>query len=102
MVMARGRLPRPHHMRKKLIFPLDIMIPMVNNKNMTGQELKEWRRKWGLSQGELGRLLRVAGFSISRWETGSRAIPSFLQLALEALENRMEKEDKHGRNQEAK
>ena len=68
---------------------------------MTGQELKEWRRKWGISQGELGRLLGVAGFSVSRWETGTRAIPSFLPLALEALENHMEKEGKHGHNQEA-
>jgi DNA-binding XRE family transcriptional regulator len=100
MVMARGRLPPPHHMRKKLIFPLDIMIPMVNNKNMTGQELKEWRRKCGLSQEELGRLLGVARFSVSRWEIGTRTIPSFLHLALEALENRMAKGGKHGHNQE--
>jgi len=62
---------------------------------MTGQELKEWRRKWGISQGELGRLLGVAGFSVSRWETGTRAIPSFLALALKALENQMEKEGQH-------
>jgi transcriptional regulator with XRE-family HTH domain len=77
------------------------MIPMVNNKAMTGQELKEWRRKRGLSQEELGRLLGVARFSVSRWEIGTRAIPSFLPLALEALENRMEKGGRHGHNQEA-
>ena len=68
---------------------------------MTGQELKEWRRKWRLSQEELGGLLGVARFSISRWEIGTRAIPSFLLLALEALENRMEKIGRHGHNQEA-
>ncbi|MBM4295056.1 MAG: helix-turn-helix transcriptional regulator [Deltaproteobacteria bacterium] len=77
------------------------MIPMGNNKAMRGEELKEWRRKWGLSQDELGRLLGVARFSVSRWEIGTRAIPSFLTLALEALENRMEKGGKHGQNQEA-
>ena len=77
------------------------MIPMVNNKDMTGQELKEWRHKVGLSQEELGRLLGVARFSVSRWEREARAIPSFLPLALEALENRLKKEGKHGHNQKA-
>jgi transcriptional regulator with XRE-family HTH domain len=59
---------------------------------MTGQELQEWRRKWGLSQEDLGRALGVIRVSVSRWETGARAIPSFLPLALEALENRIIKE----------
>lgn len=81
--------------------PLDIMIPMVNNEAMTGQELKEWRRKWGLSQEELAKHLGVFRFSVSRWETGTRAIPSFLSLALEALENRMLKGGKNGHNPQA-
>lgn len=55
---------------------------------MTGQDLKEWRRKWGLSQEDLGRALGVYRVTITRWETGTRAIPSFLPLALEALEHR--------------
>jgi transcriptional regulator with XRE-family HTH domain len=69
---------------------------------MTGKELQEWRRKWGFSQDELAKALGVFRVSVSRWETGTRAIPSFLPLALEALENRMEKGGKHGHNQEAK
>jgi DNA-binding XRE family transcriptional regulator len=68
---------------------------------MTAQELKEWRRKWGLSQDELAKALGVFRVSVSRWETETRAIPSFLPLALEALENRMQKGGKHGHNQEA-
>jgi DNA-binding transcriptional regulator YiaG len=63
---------------------------------MTGQELKEWRRKWGLSQDALARTLGVFRESVSRWETGTRAIPFCLSLALEALENRFEKERDHG------
>jgi len=98
---GKGQTAKLSLMRKNLIFPLDNTIPMVNNKAMTGQELKQWRRKWGLSQEELGRLLGVARFSVSRWEIGTRAIPSFLPLALEALENRMKKGGKHGHNQEA-
>jgi DNA-binding transcriptional regulator YiaG len=77
------------------------MIPMDNNEAIPGQELKEWRSKLGLSQDELGKLLGVARFSVSRWEIGTRTIPSFLSLALEALENRIKKGGKHGRNQEA-
>lgn len=68
---------------------------------MTGQDLKEWRRKMGLTQEDLARRLDVIRLTVARWETGTRAIPSFLPLALEALENRMEKGGKHGHNQEA-
>jgi DNA-binding transcriptional regulator YiaG len=69
---------------------------------MTGQELKEWRRKWGLSQEGLANRLGVIKITVTRWEIGTRAIPSFLPLALEALENHIEKGGKHGNNQEAK
>lgn len=68
---------------------------------MTGQELKEWRRKRGLTQEDLARRLGVIRLTVARWETATRAIPSFLQLALEALENRMEKGGKNGNNPQA-
>ncbi len=68
---------------------------------MTGKELLEWRRKWGLTQEKLAKALGVFRVSVSRWEIGTRAIPSFLPLALEALENRMEKGGKHGHNPQA-
>jgi DNA-binding transcriptional regulator YiaG len=72
------------------------MEPMVTIKTMTGKELQEWRQKWGLSQEMLAQSLGVFRESVSRWETGARAIPSFLPLALEALENRFKKEKDHG------
>jgi DNA-binding transcriptional regulator YiaG len=65
---------------------------------MTGQELKEWRRKWGLTQEGLAQRLGVIKVTVARWETRTRAIPSFLPLALEALENHMKKEGKNGHN----
>ncbi|MCL5123045.1 MAG: helix-turn-helix domain-containing protein [Deltaproteobacteria bacterium] len=61
---------------------------------MTGKELQEWRRKRGLTQEGLARRLGVIRLTVARWETGTRAIPSFLPLALEALENRLKKEEK--------
>jgi predicted transcriptional regulator len=61
---------------------------------MTGQDLKNWRKKWSITQGELAQQLGTYQETISRWERGKRGIPSHLYLALEALENRLRKEGK--------
>ncbi len=61
---------------------------------MTGQELKEWRRMRGLTQEDLARRLGVIRLTVARWETGSRSVPSFLSLALEALEYQIKMEAK--------
>jgi len=64
---------------------------------MKGKELQEWRRKWGQSQEGLARRLGVIRVTVARWETGIRAIPPFLPLALAALEYNMKKErEGHG------
>jgi DNA-binding transcriptional regulator YiaG len=60
---------------------------------MTGEELKNWREHWSLTQAELARLLGTYQETISRWERGVRGIPSYLALALEALEHRLQKEE---------
>jgi transcriptional regulator with XRE-family HTH domain len=52
---------------------------------MTPKELKKWRAENGYLQGELAAILGVAMMSVSRWETGTRSIPSFLHLALKAI-----------------
>jgi DNA-binding transcriptional regulator YiaG len=52
---------------------------------MKPQELRKWREENGYTQDELAGILGVAMFSVSRWETGTRAIPSFLHLALKAI-----------------
>jgi len=54
-----------------------------------------------LTQESLAKALGVSRVSVARWETGVRAIPSFLPLTLEALEYRMkveamQTEDGHG------
>ena len=56
---------------------------------MDGDGLKLWRKKRGITQVELARMLGTYQVTIARWETGSRKIPFLLPLALEALENRM-------------
>ena len=61
---------------------------------MIGADLKNWRKKWGITQGELARMLGTYQETISRWEREKRGVPSHLSLALEALENRLRKEGK--------
>jgi len=48
---------------------------MIDKKEI-GQRLKIIRKDRGLSQKELGRLIRREGSEISRWETGKHGIPS--------------------------
>jgi transcriptional regulator with XRE-family HTH domain len=56
---------------------------------MNGEDLKLWRKKCGITQVELARMLGTYQVTIARWETGVRKIPFLLPLALEALEKRM-------------
>jgi DNA-binding transcriptional regulator YiaG len=61
---------------------------MTNGYNniMTPMELKQWRKKNGYTQITLAKALNVYQETVARWETGVREIPSFLHLALDALE----------------
>jgi DNA-binding transcriptional regulator YiaG len=63
---------------------------------MIGSDLKNWRKKWSITQVTLAEMLGTYQVTIARWETGARKIPFLLPLALEALENRMRKEQDHG------
>ncbi len=56
---------------------------------MNKDELKQFRERIGLNQGELSKALSVAGNTVSRWELGTREIPKFLPLALETIERRL-------------
>ena len=54
---------------------------------MNRKELKKWRSNNNYSQSQLARALGVDTMTVSRWERGVRKkIPSFLALALRALE----------------
>ena len=57
---------------------------------MVANELKLWRKKWGITQVDLARMLGTYQVTVARWETGSRGIPFLLSLALEALDHRMQ------------
>jgi predicted transcriptional regulator len=64
---------------------------------MNGNELKLWRKRWGITQVELAEMLGTYQVTIARWETGARKIPFLLPLALEALEHRSSQLAKQGK-----
>lgn len=60
---------------------------------MEKEDLKAFREKWNLTQGELAKLLKVETNTVSRWEIGERKIPSFLDLALKTVERELSKKN---------
>lgn len=56
---------------------------------MAPQELIAYRERLELTQQELADKLGVDRVTIARWETGTRAIPVFLHLALETVERKL-------------
>ena len=71
------------------------------NSAMKPEELKKWRAESGYTQDELAKILGVYLVSVSRWETGTRSIPSFLHLALKAIPKKGG-DKKQGRTAKAK
>lgn len=55
---------------------------------MSPKELTAWIEASGYNRLELAEMLGVSNVSVSRWEHGTREIPSFLHLALECLEKK--------------
>jgi transcriptional regulator with XRE-family HTH domain len=53
---------------------------------MTPADLIKWRTDRGLSSEALATFLGVSRKTVSSWENGKHAIPSFLPLALSALD----------------
>lgn len=55
---------------------------------MTGEELKSRRKKLSFTQEEFANELKVATNTVARWERDERAIPPYLDLALETIERK--------------
>lgn len=58
------------------------------NSRMTPQELIAFRERLEMTQQQLADKLGVDRVTIARWETGTRAIPVYLGLALETVERK--------------
>jgi len=56
---------------------------------VTPAELRAWRQTWNYAtQAELARALGLQPLAVTRWENGTRKMPTFLPLALETLARR--------------
>ena len=64
---------------------LDNMSSLHYTHNMKAKELRKWRLNNGYTQEQLGAILGVTVFTISRWESETSGIPNFLHLALTAI-----------------
>ena len=60
---------------------------MTNPRIRTGEDLREYRERIGMSQEQLGQLLEIPRNTVARWERGEVAIEKrrMLELALRAL-----------------
>ncbi|HEX8248984.1 MAG TPA: helix-turn-helix domain-containing protein [Pyrinomonadaceae bacterium] len=59
---------------------------------MEAKEFKRKRISLGLTQTELAEMLDVKPNTISRYETGLLSVSRTVELALEAIENKLKKE----------
>lgn len=82
--------------KKKIILFLDNIGESSIFNYMKGRDLTEWQKRWSLTQIKLAQALGVDVMTVSRWERGVQAPTPVLPLALEALENRIRKEQEHG------
>lgn len=65
---------------------------------MTGEDLRAWRVRLGLTQEDLATALRTTATTVARWERGESGIPGHLELALEGLEGRVQQDAPQERN----
>lgn len=59
--------------------------------NVNANELITYREKIGLTREELARELKTSYVTVFRWEKGERAMPPYLELALETIERKLSK-----------
>ncbi len=60
---------------------------------MTGQEIKEWRNRHGLTQEQFAREVGVSWSTIAKWEIGQRSPNRFTRPMLENAIRRLEKRE---------
>ena len=83
----------PLNEKKFTIRVILFLIYCMTNGNilaMTGKDLKEWRREYGLTQAALAKHLNVAWATVARWEINVRKIPPYLHLALATIAREIE------------
>jgi len=60
---------------------------------MTGKRFRQIRRKLGLSQSQLAKLLGVWPNTVAIWDRGEKPIPVMVELCLKLLLEKKQKEE---------
>jgi DNA-binding XRE family transcriptional regulator len=63
-------------------------VATLHSRQVPAFDLRAWRRAHGLTLKQLAATLGVYWITVQRWETGAQAIPPYLHLALERLEQK--------------
>jgi DNA-binding XRE family transcriptional regulator len=64
-------------------------VATLHTRQVPAFDLRSWRRSHGLTLKQLAGVLGVYWITVQRWETGAQAIPPYLHLALERLEQKV-------------
>jgi DNA-binding transcriptional regulator YiaG len=64
-------------------------VATLHSRQVPTFDLRAWRRSHGLTLKALASVLGVYWITVQRWETGAQAIPPYLHLALERLEQKV-------------
>src|SRR5260370_15238865 len=78
------RVPRPHAGARRLRGrPLDLHRSKYGL--LTAEDIRSLRERFGLTQGELGLLLRLGQNTLSRWEAGRNVQTAAMDVLLRVL-----------------
>lgn len=64
---------------------IKVTVPSLQTKDITGETLREYRKRNKLTQDELASKLEVAKDTVSAWERGARELPGTVRMWLEAV-----------------
>lgn len=64
---------------------------------MTGKRFKQIRRKLGLSQSQLAKLLGVWPNTVAHWDRGDKPIPGPIELCMKLLLEKKQRGESNGK-----
>ena len=82
-IHIKGMMEDGEHIPEGDEFYAFVSVPVDKGK-ITGEHLRSYRKKYGLTQAELAETLGVTKESISEWERNRRGLPGTVKFALAA------------------
>ncbi len=86
MLHIRGMLEDGEYIPEGDDFYAVVSVPItkLSSDKITGKYLREYRKKYGLTQSEMAEKLGVTKESVSEWERERRELPGTIKFALKA------------------